>query len=267
MRLNLSKSDFPIDGIFGQLTENAVRQFKVSRGVMPVSEVVDSGTVAALDDEFLFELIDAAAAISAPFKLGKRAAPRIDLTDALATCEFPNGAVIEVAHCLAFPVPLVVWKMWKAALGTEGDFGAPVSNPLKLDGSRHYQEFENTTFIFSTSPDEKKPVFFSILRRHWEASVAGRPQIGLPTGPSKPAGPSGVDILEHDNGFVLAVQGALPVPLPKAPFKIWLDRQNHPGNKGLGAPTALASLSTDGQNPVYRFQNGTLPDSGVGAIT
>ena len=235
--LELTPQQMPIDGIFGQLTSSGVQQYKASRAVLPVNAVVDGGTVAAFDEEFLLELILFAKAGSAPFDLGKLVGPRVDQPDGLAICEFDHGGVIEVGHLLAFPVPEPVWNAWNSARGKDGDYGAPIGNPLKLDNSRYYQEFENVTVIFS-EPPTAKPVFFGIERSHWEASIAGRPQIGLPKGPKENAGPNGAVKLKHDNGVVLAVNGALPLALPQIAFDNWLALENDPGNKAFGTPTA-----------------------------
>ena len=255
-----------VDGVFGGKTAQAVQDFKVKRGVTPINGQLDSNTVAALDNNFLFELIDNAAALATkPFELGFKISGRREVNPDFAICEFEHGAVMELAHILALIVPATVYASWKAAVGSKVDFGTPATNPIKLDDARYYQEFTNSTYIFNAKPSDPTPEF-AIRRDLWESSISGRARIGLPTGPSEFAGPDGAHYLPHDNGVVLKVLATVPQVLPQKVFDVWVARETKPNASRLGAPIAMAYHGSDDTNPVFQFLGGQLPDSGTGPV-
>jgi hypothetical protein len=249
-----------IDGEFGSDTGDVVTAYKSSRGIAPDDPIVGPETMTALDVDFAHELIDAKANAVAgtEFDLGDRLGTRIDLEDGFATCDFQNGICVEVGHVVAYAMPSIVQDAWVTAGGLDGDFGAPVSDPVQLDDSRSAQLFASAAFVFGAAQN------FSLSIDLWQASVAGGFLIGLPLSTSQPTADGGASFVQHDQGVVLAVPGASPQPLSQAAFDMWNAQQA--AGTPLGAPTGFAFPSTT-NTTVFPFLNGGIELNSVGAAS
>jgi phosphatidylserine/phosphatidylglycerophosphate/cardiolipin synthase-like enzyme len=248
-----------VDGDFGSETGAVVADYKTGKGISPNDPVVSVETMTALDTDFAHELIDAKAndIAGTEFALGDRIGTRVDLEDGFATCEFQNGICAELGHLVAYAMPSIVQDAFVTAGGLDGEFGAPVSDPISLDGSRSVQQFASAAFIFGGAQN------FSLSIDLWQASIAGGSMIGFPLGPpQRTAG--GATFVPHDQGVVLAVPDVAPQPVPQAVFDLWSTQES--AGTSLGAPIGFAFPSTTGTT-IFPFSNGGIQLNEVGVAS
>lgn len=249
-----------VDGDFGPDTGSVVTAYKTGKAIAPNDPVVGPETMTALDVDFAHELIDSKAndIAGTEFDLGDRIGTRVDLEDGFATCDFQNGICVEMGHVVAYAMPSPVQAAWVAAGGSDGEFGAPTSDPSQLDQDRSVQQFASAAFIFGGAQS------FALPLDLWQASVAGGSLIGLPLSPPQPTADGGSSFVQHDRGVVLEVPGGSPQPLPQAVFDTWNAQQA--AGTPLGVPTGFAFPSAAGTT-VFPFLNGGIELNSVGAAS